>query len=501
MKFFDINHNRSLVVGTVEGALQFRQTNVYPAIRKATAIYLMFCIFYVMFSDFHGSEPALSIIHVGSAISLIVFWKSIYWGEGRYDTFGAALLLLYAFLKLHAALDTLFYGNRFDEIYHTVPLPENLVWLFLKSETLNHIGILMLVAVWLRTVGNKLPQFSFLNNHHQVGRHLPIVIYVSAIVIELARRVAGEEFGVLTQMTFLTYQFGVVAIFFIASAQGGRYRHIMLALLLAVPMVILAFGTGMKSEMLFPLVPAVLIAWFRFDSISLKVAAVVMGFILLAYAQMYVQYVREVSWADRGTSGQSSSTSAELVDGFQTAFKTLTLREGLNAISSRINMTTSRGITVAIADARGYEPYNIFAPVLSSLIPRFLWSGKPVLQPGAEHTLRIHNLNWSASEAWSATAAGFFSELYLGGGWFGWLFGVVLYATLLGRLQLFTLRMVPGFGHLALSFLTVYWALRFEEKHIVYAYTSMIFTFVFIALIAKSAAMLQGRRRRLWISR
>lgn len=471
---------------------RLRLHKTVSAFFKATTIYLLFCIFYLPFTDSYHNGQALPIIHLGSALSLLVFWKNINWGKASYDVFGSTLLLIYAMFKVQAALDGIVFGPRINQIYHTVPLPQDLTWLFLKSESLNHMGILFLVAIWYQTVGKQVEQFSFLNNYHQVGRQLPAFVYAAAIVFALIQRIPGHDFGVLAQFSGLTYQFGVVSIFFIASMQRGGPRQIMSALLLAAPMVILALGTGMKENMLFPLVPAGLITWFRFRSTSLRVTAVVCFFILMAYAQLYVQYVRMDSWG----AGGSNYTHAQLFAGYQRHLKTVTLGEGMEAISSRMNMTISRAITVAIADAKGFEPYDIFAPIPGSLIPRFLWPGKPVLMPGAQHTLRIHGINAPPTEAWSATAAGFFTELYLGGGLIGWALGIIVYAVFLAKIQLYTLRRFPGFGHLALSFVTVYWALRFEEKHIVYAYTGLIFTFVFLVLMIKCTSVLKASRHR-----
>lgn len=488
MIFLSRKYHRPLLASTTFlGSNQFRLSSIVLAFLKATAVYWLFCGFYFLYSNFYNNEPSLPLIHLGSAISLLIFWKYINWGKARYDVFGAALLLAYAMFKFQAALDGWVYGPRIDQIYRTVPLPGDLTWLFLKSESLNHMGILLLAAIWRWIIGKHVEQFSFLKNFYLVGKQLPATVYVAALVVELMRRVVGQDFGVLTQISSLTYQFGVVAIFFIAAMQRGRFRPLILAMMLAVPMAILALGTGMKENMIFPLVPAGLIVWFRFRSTSLKVGVVILFFILLAYAQLYVQYVRAVSW---GTGG-SNYTNAQLLEGFQRSLSPGALSDGINSISSRMNMTISRAITVAIADAKGFEPYDIFAPIPASLIPRFLWPEKPVLQPGAQHTLRIHDINASPTEAWSATAAGFFTELYLGGGLIGWALGVTLYAILLAKIQLYTLRRVPGFGHLALSFVAVYWALRFEEKHIVYAYTGLVFTFVFLVLMTKCASMLR----------
>ena len=387
----------------------------------------------------------------------------------------------------------LFYGARIDEIYRTVPLPSNLTLLFLKAEALNHFGVLILVAVWRRVIGNQIERFSFLNNYQEVGRQLPQLVYVAALVLQIAQRLGGQEFGALSQVFSITYQFGVVSIFFVSSTQGNRYRQVGMAVFLAIPLAILALGGGVKEAVIFPLVPAVLIVWFRFRSISMKVLMVVLGIVLLAYLQLYTKYVREATW---GTHGTNYSTM-QLLDGFGEHMNNATLADGMDSINSRINMTVSRAMTIAVADARGFEPYNIFAPIPASLVPRLFWPDKPVLMPGAQHTLRLLGSNLPADRAGSATAPGFFSELYLGGGFAGWALGAISYAMILGIMQRYTLRRTPGFGHLALSFLTVYWAVRFEEKAVVYAYTGLFFTFVFLMLLAKATSFLKRQNSRI----
>ncbi len=390
-------------------------------------------------------------------------------------------------------MDSAVYGPRIEDIYRAVPLPANLTLLFLKAEALNHFGILLLVSVWRRVVGNQIDNFSFSNNYREVGRQLPRLVYTAALAIEIATRLAGQDFGALKQISSLTYQLGVVSIFFIASMQRNRYGQVIIAVALAIPLVILALGGGMKEAILFPLVPAVLIIWFGFRSISFKTLAIIIGFVFLAYSQLYVRYVRDTTWGPI----ESSYSTVQLLEGFQEHLNHVTLVDGMESISSRINMTISRAITIAIADARGFEPYTIFGPIPASLIPRLFWPNKPVLMPGARHTLRIRNLNIPLTKAGSATAAGFFSELYLGGGFVGWLLGILIYAIMLGAVQRYALQTMKGFGHLALSFLTVYWALRFEEKAVVYAYTEIFFTFILLVLLIKGTKVFRYDTKRI----
>lgn len=462
------------------------RSNVLPSFAASTIAYGIVCGIFLLFSAVIEGDPALFVLHIGAAGSLLLFWRQVRWGVGRYDSFGPALLLISAILRIQSALDDLFFGSRLDEIPATVPLPEDLALLLLKSESLSFFGLLVIAAVWRATVGSKVDQFSFLSNYRHVGRQLPVLMYATAIVLELAKRLAGAEFGVLLLISSMTYSFGVVSVFFIAARQKSRQLQIFWAILLAIPLTLLAMGSGMKTEMFFPVVPAALLFWFGFRNFAMRALIIILAFVLLAYSQLYVRYVREVTWAD----GVQKSI-IEILRDFQDNVTDASLAEGMNAISSRMNLTTTRAITVAIADARGFDPMGIFGPIPGSLIPRVIWPTKPILQPGAQHTFRIRDVDAPAYEATTATATGFFSELYLGGGYLGWLLGVMIYGYLLAKLQLFTLTRLTGFGHLALSFNAAYWTLRFEEQHAAYIYNSLFFMGIFLFLLIRGLAILK----------
>ena len=85
------------------------------------------------------------------------------------------------------------------------------------------------------------------------------------------------------------------------------------------------------------------------------------------------------------------------------------------------------------------------------------------------HTARIlDRKDLLLSDIKTATAAGFFTELYLGGWYWGVVIGSVVYGVLLGALQLWAGRRAGPFWGLGLSFLTAYWAIRFDESHVLY---------------------------------
>lgn len=453
------------------------------ALALSSAVYFFFAVFYFLLDAVADDNWRLAIINIGSSASFFVYWKRGRWGKARFDSFGAALLLFGLLQGVHGAIDAIAYDTRFDQLPNTVYYPESLMGLVFKSQTITIIGVLLVVSSWRMIVSERIENFSFIYNYRHVNIRLPWILYSATLVFEILGRLISAEFGPFQQIVTLTYGFGVAAIFFIAAQYETPSARVTVALGMALPIVGLALGSGMKEELFFPLLPALLLYWFGFKGATFKLIAIIFGLFVLTLSQYYVGFVRDNSWAENRN---REYTTVELIAGFQ---EYISLSENtllLDHISSRLNMTTSRSITVAIADSRGFEPSQVFGSIPASLVPRLLWPGKPEFQPGAIHTARIRNTDAPLSEISTASAAGFFAEHYLGGGYIGCIVGALFFGALLARLQLWTLKYRGlGFGHLALCFMAAYWAFRFDEKFAVYAYTSAIFSYIFIFLLPK----------------
>lgn len=475
-----------LAYQVVNRPLAFSGRPLFAAVGLSSAVFAFFCIFGMLLS-WSGSPLATSLllIHAGSVASLYVYWRLGRWGSARFDCFGAALLLFSLLLRLQAILDLMFYGTRIDAIPPTVPIGDQIAYWLIKGEMLTHAGVLLIVTAWRAAIGRKVEQFSFIRNYGGVSVRLSWVVYVVALAVALILVLGGGNLGVLMQFGAQAYSFGVVAIYFIASRKRHVWMQVVVAIALALPLMLLALGSGMKSEIFFPAVPAALLYWFGYRNVAARTAALVFGIGVLAVAQLYVQYVRaEVWYSEREVATQ------ELVSKFGQQLRWNSVHDGLDSINARINMTSAHAITVSLADVHGLEPVNVFGTIPASFIPRFLWPGKPIMQPGAMHTARIHGWDGPLSEVRSATAPGFAAELYLGGGYLGVLLGALAYGWLLAMAQKITLRHAAGFGHLAFSFLTVYWALRFDETAVVYAYASIVFAVIFALLISRGGRLI-----------
>gem|GEM_PF-2888431 len=439
-----------------------------------------------------SDQVCLALVHLAGAAALLLFWKLGRWGGAKYGSFGAALLLVGSAFRVQALLDALSYGTRLENVYRysNVLLPDPAFDWVLKGELITVIGLLIIACSWRVTVGPYVERYSFVRGARAVPMKISLLVYGAAFGVDVLQRVVGISFGALDQIASLLFVAGIASIYFIAARKRSGIPQVIIAGLLGAPMSLLALDSGMKEEIFFPFVPAGILYWINFRNFTARFAAVCAAALVLAISQLYVHNVRELSWR---STGDLDIPTQVLIASFAGNLQHARIVEALDDISSRINMTTAHTITVSLADNYGHEPAEVFGLIPASVVPRFLWPGKPVMQPGAMHTARILGISGPLSEIRSATASGFVTELYLGGWWIGVVLGAVSFGSLLAFAQKWAYSFGGGFGHQALCFIAFYWTLRFDEKHVVYAYTSIFFLTIFIWILVKTANLLGVR--------
>lgn len=461
-------------------SISFGVRQALPALALSLGGFAFMAAWAVLLSESGASDAvSLSIVHAGSALALLTFWRFGRWGRARFDSFGAALLLLGVAFRLHALIDTSYFGTRVEEVmrYPAVPLPDNVFLLFLKAETITLVGFLLTACAWRLRVGKQVEAHSFLLNVGSVPLLAALLAYLAALGVDVLVRVLGVSFGALSMFSTTLFMVGVASIYFIAARRNSRFGQVGLAFALALPMTLLSLNKGMKSEIFFPMIPAAILLWRAYSNTIVRAALVSLAISVLALSQLYVFHVRQVAWTSEGVTRLSP---VALASSFLEELPSTNPLDAMDSISARVNMTLPHAITVTLADHHGFEPRNVFGPIPATFVPRFLWPDKPMLMPGAQHTARILGLDVPLTEIRSATAAGFATELYLGAGWSGVALGAVGFGFLLASAQLWALRRAPGFGHLAFCFLAAYWAFRFDENHVVYSYTGIVFLVAFV---------------------
>ena len=471
-------------------AIPFDLRHLVRALGLSAIAYAFFLVWALLLTRIGVADHVvLMVVHVGSALALWTCWRFGRWGRARFDGFGAALLLFGLAFRLLALVDTLAYGTRVDDLYRyrALPMPEPVMEIVIKGETITLLGMLLVACVWRYTIGRKVEHFSALGSAGQVPPRLPMLVYAAALIAQVVDRVMDASFGPFQQILSLLSTFGVAAIYFIAIRKDSAPRQVVTAGILGLPLSLLVLNSGMKEMMLFPFIPAAILYWIRFNHVAARAAAVFLAIGVLSVSQLYVHHVRATTWR---AAGNVDMSTGELMRSFGSGVSESSAVDGLDAISSRVNQTTAHTVTVTLADNRGHEPMAIFGAIPASVVPRVFWPGKPILQPGAQHTARMLGGEIPVSQIASATAAGFFTELYLGGWWFGMILGSIAYGVLLAVTQKWALGYAPGFGHQAYCFLVLYSTIRFDETHVVYAYTAILFSAVFIWMLTKAGLFL-----------
>lgn len=428
-------------------------------------------------------------LHLTSVLSLYIYWKLEPWGVAKYDCFGSALLIFSILFRLLSLFGVLFYGARFDEWPATFWVNDSLLSLYLQGEIITQFGILLIVVAWRLTVQNKLERFSFLHGSLVLNKRIFWYFYILAVITQFMLRIAGVSFGSFAQLFVTINSLGVASIYLIAVSGSlpKSKSQVMKAMYLALPLSIFSLGSAMKESIFFPFIPAVIIIWFVFSSVRARVMLFAIGVCVLSVSQIYVGYVRNTTW----NSGSSYSTT-ELVSGAFANMDWKSLGDGVSSVFSRVDATQAHALSVAIAERDGFLPDEIFEPIPATFIPRVLWEDKPVLQPGLVHTMRIFGTDESLS---SATAAGFITEQYLGGGVIGVILAPLLYGFMVGKLQIITLSFLPAAGTAMFNFHIFYTALRLDETHVVYAFTGIVIYFLVTVLLFKFLLLIPSGSR------
>lgn len=464
------------------------------ALFGAVLIYVMGLCFAALFERLLLNAAWLVQLHLASAASFYWYWRRSSWGSARFDCFGAALLLFATAFRCIAIADGALYGTRLDTWPSTVS-DHAIVRHVFMGESITQAGLMLVVLAWRWGVRWNFDDMGVFWVGQRRERAAWIV-YALAVAFAFGRWSLKASFGIAEQLVGIIYVFGVASILFIAmDGQRSTARSAALALALGLPLSLLALGSGMKENIFLPMVPAAVFAWRASRGFTSKSILVLVAVAVLAISQLYVGYVRATVWVDK-----VDRPLGDLVSGFADEIAESGpefLVVGVDGIFSRTNLTLTHAITVALAEQKGYLPSEIFGPIPASFVPRAFWPGKPVLQPGAQQTVRIRG-GGEVTEVGTATASGFFAELYLGGSIFGLVLGAVLYGFLQGRIQTRVRRFGSMLGLGVFNFVLFYSAVRFDEEHVAYIYTGMIFLFVgFLIVFTVIERLGLGRQRRL----
>ena len=473
----------------VGGMVKIERQGSLKYLFVASFSYLSGIFFLIVLSEYGllDEQSVLIGLHLTAAFSFYHYWRCEFWGSAKYDCFGSAMLLISIGFRLICAFDTILFDSRFDAWPLSLSVSSSLLSLHLKGEVVTFFGTLLMVATWCATISESFSRFSFLHTTTIVDNRLFRALYALGLLTQGLIRIIGADFGAFAQLIEMLNSLAVASIYFLANSypRAKSWNRIGMAFALGAPLSFLAMSHGMKSEIFFPFVPFAILTWITFSGTLTRLGFVLVGIFALSAGQVYTGYVRSTSWNSLAPSYSTTDLIANTVANADADIAFF----GFQSVMARINMTSTHAMTVALTERDGYIPFEIFSGIPASVIPRIIWPAKPILRPGAEHTQRIRGSVQNIEDVSSATAAGFFTELYMGGGIVGLLAVSILYGFLVARIQLSISTLLPESATLALSFLMYYNAVRFDENTIAYALTGLILSYVLMVVIFKLFAL------------
>jgi hypothetical protein len=440
---------------------------------------------YVLSPSRDGVEWLVAL-HAGNAAALMWYWKFSRWEGGKFLSFGGLSVLAGALFRLISIVDTVTYGLRLENWPPTVSelaFEQSVI----RGEVISVAGLLLVVIGWRYALRWHLPQANVAAGSATGGVESLVFWLLSLGVLATGGvfQKVGASFGTLLPSVFLLGS-SSVAFLPIMSRTTGVSRAL-LALLMGLPFAALGMRSGMKSEIFLPLLPGAVFAWGALRNPLARGVMIAVATALLVLSQGYVHFVRLTTW-----NSKIELPVSTLVDAYLRQIessRTTALLASAEGMSSRVNLTGTHAITVGLTEQNGFLPDRVFLPIPLVFVPRILWPDKPAFAPGAEQTARITGRG-SAASATSSTAAGFFTEMYMGGGVLGLVLASLAYGLLSGVLQRALISGGSSEVNKIYALVLLQQAVRLDESTPVTAYAAVVTVFLVAITISKTAAQL-----------
>jgi hypothetical protein len=444
-----------------------------PFLFAAIIIYLTGGVFHIFLWRGGFEALALFCLYAASTLTLLSLWKGFCFDKNYISSYGSTTLFVSAILQIAAMLAVYLLSVGPTTLRPTVPEPLPPEILALKANALSTIGLILVICSWRFVIWDKIENVSLTPEVPEQQLSAARLLYWGNLCTIAFISLGRIEVFSVRQLLGALFSFAIASIFVLAQSKPPGLPRVSYSFLLALPFTFLALSNGMKEHIIFPLVPTALNTWFAIRGLPAKVFLLMFGCLCFVTLTLYVNYVRAETWYSRG-----QKSTPELLTGFVSHIRRNGIENGLEQSLARIEPSKPRMETIAIADGRGLEPNEIFGRLPAMFIPRALWPDKPVVAPGAEHSWRLENRRGSPPPGYWSASAGFFAELYLGGGYLGVILGSIIYGAAIGVMQRFAVQNMPGIAVNSLCFLSFYWSIRLEEAHVLYAYSSIVSFFL-----------------------
>jgi hypothetical protein len=440
-----------------------------------------------------GGEAWWLPLLAGSGLAAWTAWHRYPWRDGwsRYLSFGAVMLLACAANRVLYLGDLLLGDGGWRDWPFLAPHPEaNMI----SAEVATVLGTLLTVAAWIIAGGARFSPRDVLDAPRAPLVRLLGVTYFASLMALVLSAFVPQVLLVSGQLLPTMLALGATTAFFLpfllTRALGSRLS---LVVLMSLPFVYVALGTGMKENILLALAPSAHLLWTHARRRGARAALVATGLLVAAFATSYIGFFRaEVWYADRAI--DQSAVFADFSRSVSEEGLPATLSGGMEDFLQRSDAFPYRGWTIAVAESDGSQPGLVFEPLFYVFMPRVLWPDKPLVRQGWEFSGLVFGpeyITWSDS----SLSAGLYPALYLGAGWGAVLVGALALGFLLACMVALANRMGGPVlaGLYTLSLLP--YALRLDEAWTVGAFSGPVINLAYIALLYLLARTMSGLLR------
>lgn len=313
---------------------------------------------------------------------------------------------------------------------------------------------------------------------------LPFYGVTTILALLMQRAPLGVEAGYLSTIMQFSALATVGALLASRPDWGKGVGRLALTIAMLVPPTYLALTSGTKGALVVAALP-LFVAALANGATRAFMVLVPFAIFMLGVGIPLSEEMRKANWESYGAREGISIEEglARVLAQYESAGIAATLEHTIVRFAHRASSAQIGGVVMQVAEEDGLiglEPIKLLPTIF---IPRFLWPGKPLFQPGAWFTWYLGRAA-SPEDATSATATMLGTETY-------WMLGTLglvllislgaLYAAIWRALEALSTRTLMG---IAGMYALLGSAVRFEESHVVYAVSMPIITFIYVWVLS-----------------
>lgn len=405
--------------------------------------------------------------------------NELYFKNKKYFNFGSLLIICALIFKFFGLLQVLIYADSLDTWpfvitdSFTITMTQRLLSVLI-GDWLSVIGTILISLSWFHFGGVELTQKINKNIETRKAKNPYWVLYFSAIFMEFITMILPlPSIYILNLTLYFGALFAVILICNLYKKDVSTHRPF-LALVLLLPYLYNSFKTGMKESMIVALMPIIIDFYFRFESITKKIILSIIGAFVFVGFSIFSNITRAISWGNDRSVGLM-----ELISNFSSQFKNVEadfIYANIEQALKRITPLFYQGWTISLKYT-DIKLSGLFTNVFTLLVPRFLWSGKPLNNPEYEMTVIFYGPEIASS---TSEASGLFSEIFIKEGALVFIITCIFLGWVIFKMQKISLKYGNDMMAKVFNFILLFSTLRFHEFYFTALFPGLLIKFVYI---------------------